>query len=107
MSGAPASPDAASSCDELDAELNRLLLEDDDPERGEVAALRPSPPSPQSRAVVALDARLTALETLLDERLEQLQSLAEARIYAAAVDAAHSVRRTLAASNNATAGTSE
>jgi len=57
--------------------------------------------------VLDMSARIAAIEELLDERLDQLQSLAEARIYAAAVDAAHSVRRALAGSDNMGAQTEE
>ena len=110
-SPAPAPGTSGSSCDDLDAELHRLLLEDDEQVDEACAgrvSLRPAPPPPPSRAVVMdMNARIVAIEELLDERLDKLQSLAEARIYAAAVDAAHSVRRALAGSDNTGAQTQE
>jgi hypothetical protein len=82
-----------STCDELDAELSRLLL--DDPVTPLPQPPQPPQPPPAADAVVALEHRVAALEQVLDERLAALQSLADERIYAAAVDAAHAVRRVL------------
>lgn len=96
---------ATPTCAELDAELSRLLLE----EPAEPLPRPAAPPPPPENAVAALEARVAELERLLDERLEALQSLADARIYAAAIDAAHAVRRALfeAAEDNADAAQAE
>ena len=99
--------DALPTCEELDAELSRLLNLDADAEAGAPTTAPPRGAQATSvaalealKALEAVEARVAALEHALDARLNQLQALAEAKIYAAAVDAAHAVRRILDASRD-------
>lgn len=90
-----AAADVLPSTAELDAELSRLLLDDDDDARPSSPPSRPSPPLPTERER-QLEERVLALERVLADRLDAFQELAELRIERAAMDAAMAVRRAFA-----------
>lgn len=85
---------ALPSCAELDAELSRLLL-DDDGGSGVGNSSRPDAHDAHAR-VAQLEGRVLALETQLADALNAFQALAEQRIERAAMDAATAVSRALA-----------
>lgn len=95
---------ALPSCEQLDAELSRLLLDDDDdgdrdrhavPANG--AGGGGQDVAYDARACIAqLEGRVLALERQLADALNAFQALAEQRIERAAMDAATAVSRALA-----------
>ena len=90
------------TCEDIDAELHRLLLDDDDD--GGAGCGTPRAPQPLTNpqllelveTVQQLEARVLALENLLGDALQAFESLATQRLERAAMDAAHAVSHALA-----------
>ena len=98
-----AAADVLPSTAELDAELSRLLLDDDDnngaTSRDAPLPATPRPPTERETQLAELVERVTALERVLSDRLDAFQELAELRIERAAMDAAMAVRRAFSVSD--------